>query len=58
MEVVLGIDNLVFISILTGRLPDAQRRLVTRIGGGGALVMRASRAGQGAVTCAAAAPIL
>ncbi|GMU61151.1 MAG: membrane protein [Myxococcaceae bacterium] len=40
MEVVLGIDNLVFISILTGRLPDAQRRLVTRIGVGGALVMR------------------
>jgi predicted tellurium resistance membrane protein TerC len=40
MEVVLGIDNLVFISILTSRLPDAQRKLVTRIGVSLALVMR------------------
>ena len=31
MEVVLGLDNLVFISILTGKLPAAQRKLVTRI---------------------------
>ena len=40
MEVVLGLDNLVFISILTGKLPPAQRKLVTRIGVGSALVMR------------------
>ena len=40
MEVVLGLDNLVFISILTSKLPAAQRRLVTRIGVGAALVMR------------------
>lgn len=40
MEVVLGIDNLVFISILTGKLPADQRRLVTRIGVGLALVLR------------------
>ncbi len=40
MEVVLGLDNLVFISILTARLPAAQRKLVTRIGVGGALVLR------------------
>lgn len=40
MEVVLGLDNLVFISILTAKLPQAQRRLVTRIGVGGALVLR------------------
>jgi predicted tellurium resistance membrane protein TerC len=40
MEVVLGLDNLVFISILTGKLPKEQRKLVTRIGVGAALVMR------------------
>ncbi|MDP3154402.1 MAG: TerC family protein [Archangium sp.] len=40
MEVVLGLDNLVFISILTGKLPPHQRKLVTRIGVGGALVLR------------------
>jgi len=40
MEVVLGIDNLVFISILTNKLPDAQRVPARRIGIGLALVMR------------------
>ena len=40
MEVVLGIDNIVFISVLTGVLPEAQRRRATRIGLGLALVMR------------------
>jgi predicted tellurium resistance membrane protein TerC len=40
MEVVLGLDNLVFISILTGKLPTDQRKLVTRVGVGGALVLR------------------
>ena len=40
MEVVLGLDNLVFISILTGKLPPDQRKRVTRIGVGGALVLR------------------
>lgn len=40
MEVVLGIDNLVFISVLTGKLPPEQRRRVTRIGVGAALVLR------------------
>lgn len=40
MEVVLGIDNIVFISILTGRLPEKQRTLAFRIGLGLALVMR------------------
>ena len=32
METVLGIDNVVFISILTTRLPEAQRDRVARIG--------------------------
>jgi len=40
MEVVLGIDNLVFISILTNKLPAEQRRKARRIGIGLALVMR------------------
>jgi predicted tellurium resistance membrane protein TerC len=40
MEVVLGIDNLLFISILTNKLPDAHRESARRIGIGLALVMR------------------
>src|SRR5690349_23610384 len=40
MEVVLGIDNLIFISILSNKLPEAQRRKARRIGIGLALVMR------------------
>lgn len=40
MEVVLGIDNLVFLAILAGRLPASQQRLARRIGLTLALVMR------------------
>ena len=40
MEVVLGIDNLVFISILTNKLPPEQREKARRIGIGLALIMR------------------
>jgi len=40
MEVVLGIDNLVFISILTNKLPTDQRARARRIGLIGALVLR------------------
>lgn len=40
MEVVLGIDNLVFISILSNKLPAQQREKARRIGIGLALVMR------------------
>ena len=40
MEVVLGIDNLIFISILTNRLPESQRSRARRIGIGAALVLR------------------
>lgn len=40
MEVVLGIDNVVFISILSGRLPVAQRPKARNWGIGLALVMR------------------
>ncbi len=40
MEVVLGIDNLIFISILTNKLPPDQRESARRVGIGLALVMR------------------
>ncbi|MBK0399129.1 TerC family protein [Limibaculum sp. M0105] len=40
MEVVLGIDNLIFISILTNKLPEAQRPRARRIGIGLALILR------------------
>lgn len=40
MEVVLGIDNLVFISILSNRLPPEHRQRVRRIGISLALIMR------------------
>lgn len=40
LEIVLGIDNIVFIAIMVGRLPAAQRRLGYRLGLGGALVTR------------------
>ena len=40
MEVVLGIDNLIFISILSNKLPIEQRQKVRRVGIGLALIMR------------------
>ncbi|MEO7431950.1 MAG: TerC family protein [Dokdonella sp.] len=40
MEVVLGIDNLIFISILSNKLPEAHRQKARRVGIGLALVMR------------------
>ncbi|TGP25138.1 MULTISPECIES: TerC family protein [unclassified Mesorhizobium] len=40
LEVVLGIDNLIFISILTNKLPEAQRARARRLGISAALVMR------------------
>jgi predicted tellurium resistance membrane protein TerC len=40
MEVVLGIDNLIFISILTNKLPEQQREKARRIGIGLALILR------------------
>jgi predicted tellurium resistance membrane protein TerC len=40
MEIVLGIDNVVFIAILTGRLPEHQRPLARRLGLGLAMGMR------------------
>jgi predicted tellurium resistance membrane protein TerC len=40
MEVVLGVDNLIFISILSNKLPEAQRAGTRRIGIALALVLR------------------
>ena len=40
MEVVLGIDNLIFISVLSNKLPEHLRSKARRIGIGAALVLR------------------
>ncbi|MFB6350552.1 MAG: TerC family protein, partial [Bradymonadaceae bacterium] len=40
MEIVLGIDNIVFITILCGRLPEDQQPAARRIGIGVALISR------------------
>lgn len=40
MEVVLGIDNLIFISVLSNKLPEYQREKARRIGISAALVLR------------------
>ncbi len=40
LEIVLGVDNIIFISILVGRLPPAQRDQARRLGLGFAMVSR------------------
>ena len=40
LEIVLGIDNIIFISILVGRLPSAQRQRARILGLAGAMVTR------------------
>ena len=40
LEIVLGIDNIVFLSVLTGKLPQEQQAKARRIGLGLALLMR------------------
>jgi predicted tellurium resistance membrane protein TerC len=40
LEIVLGIDNIIFISILVGRLPERQRNRARRLGLGLAMIMR------------------
>jgi predicted tellurium resistance membrane protein TerC len=40
LEIVLGIDNIVFISILAGKLPAAQQARARRLGLGAAMIMR------------------
>jgi predicted tellurium resistance membrane protein TerC len=40
LEIVLGIDNIIFISILVGRLPESQRMFARRMGLGLAMMAR------------------
>ena len=40
LEIVLGIDNIIFISILVGRLPEAQRAFARRVGLSLAMITR------------------
>lgn len=58
MEVVLGIDNLIFISVLTGKLPVEQRPAARRIGIAGALVLRLMLLGAVTVVVKLTAPVL
>jgi predicted tellurium resistance membrane protein TerC len=57
MEVVLGIDNLIFISILTNKLPEAHRARTQRLGIGLALIMRLGLLGTVALIVRLTAPI-
>lgn len=49
MELVLGIDNLIFISILSNKLPEHQRSKARRIGISAALVLRLALLGTVAI---------
>jgi predicted tellurium resistance membrane protein TerC len=57
MEVVLGIDNLIFISILTNKLPENQRSKARRIGIGLALILRLGLLGTIAIIVTLTEPI-
>lgn len=57
MEVVLGIDNLIFISILTNKLPAEHRAKARRIGISLALVMRLALLGMVAIIVKMTAPV-
>jgi predicted tellurium resistance membrane protein TerC len=57
MEVVLGIDNLIFISILTNNLPEHQRSMARRIGIGLALILRLGLLGTIAIIVTLVEPI-
>ena len=57
MEVVLGIDNLIFISILTNKLPEHQRFKARRIGIGLALILRLGLLGTIAIIVTLTEPI-
>ncbi len=40
LEIVLGVDNIIFLTIVVGRLPEAQRPRARRLGLGAAMIMR------------------
>jgi predicted tellurium resistance membrane protein TerC len=58
MEVVLGIDNLIFIAILTNKLPEHQRASARRIGLSAALVLRLLLLGTIAVIVTLTQPVI
>jgi predicted tellurium resistance membrane protein TerC len=58
MEVVLGIDNLIFISILTNKLPAEHRERARRIGIGCALAMRLLLLGTIAIIVQLTEPVI
>jgi predicted tellurium resistance membrane protein TerC len=58
MEVVLGIDNLIFISILTNKLPEHQRARVRTIGISAALVLRLALLGTVFIIVQLTTPVL
>jgi len=58
MEVVLGIDNLIFISILTNKLPEQHRSQARRVGIGAALILRLALLGTVAYIVRLTAPII
>ncbi len=57
MEIVLGIDNLIFIAIITNRLPVHQQPRARQIGIGLALIMRLALLGTIAIIIKLTAPI-
>jgi predicted tellurium resistance membrane protein TerC len=57
MEIVLGIDNLIFIAILTNRMPEHQRESGRRIGIGLALILRLGLLGAIAFIVQLTAPV-
>ena len=57
MEVVLGIDNLIFISILTNKLPEEHRTKARRVGISLALIMRLALLGMVAIIVKMTAPV-
>lgn len=58
MEVVLGIDNLIFISILTNKLPEHQRSKARKIGIGLALLLRLGLLGTVAIIVKLSEPVV
>lgn len=58
MEVVLGIDNLIFIAILTNRLPESQRPLGRRVGISLALILRLALLATVAFIVALTTPVI
>jgi len=57
MEVVLGIDNLIFIAVLTNRLEEHQREFARRVGIGLAAILRLLLLGMIAIVVKLTAPL-